>query len=194
MKQTIRLSENELHRLIKESVKRVLNENRYVWLGEYNFSNIQYLIQNAEKELQNGQMEVSFNLNGMDFTIERDDKYFYFSSGQYQQGGKGRSFSLKDAVKHCWGMANYNKQQNKIDEVINKVLKRTILNEEADTGQVMSAQEREELRNQRLDRDKATEDVRRKINSIRRRMVNASPEESEKLRQEIIKLKKQANF
>lgn len=104
MKNIIKLNERELHKLISESVKRVLNEGGK-WLGDFSRENISYLEQDVKRKFMNGEESVSFNLNGMGFTIETDGQQFYFSSGQYPQGGKGRALSIENAIKYCWQMS-----------------------------------------------------------------------------------------
>lgn len=89
----VRLSEDELHKVISESVKRVLKEGME-WLGNFNRDNIGQL-----KEILETKNGGSFNLNGVDFTITPTQRGYQASSGT--DWGYD-ALRIYDALRACW--------------------------------------------------------------------------------------------
>ena len=91
---TIKLTESDLHNIIKESVKNVLLSEGMQWLGDFTQENVGSLKEMLEK--QNGG---SFNLNGIDFTIQPTQRGYHASSGTDWGYDALRVY---DALRGCW--------------------------------------------------------------------------------------------
>ena len=91
---TVKLTESDLHNIIKESVKNVLLSEGMQWLGDFTQENVGSLKEMLEK--QNGG---SFNLNGIDFTIQPTQRGYHASSGTDWGYDALRVY---DALRGCW--------------------------------------------------------------------------------------------
>lgn len=108
----MKITKKELKQMIYESVQRVLlalNEGGK-WLGGYNRDSVDKLFQTINVAFKKGETEVSFELNSVDFTIEKKDDFYYFSSGQFLEKGKGRAKDIKSAIKYCWQISQQKKE------------------------------------------------------------------------------------
>lgn len=98
MKKLIRLTEGDLHRIVKESVRKVLTEGEN-WIGDYERNNFDIL---RQKVSECGGT-CSFSLNGKDFTIMRTQRGFTITSGvdfRYD------SFEIESALMAAWRFSN----------------------------------------------------------------------------------------
>lgn len=98
MKQTIRLTESGLHRIIKEAVKKILTEGQK-WIGNYGLNNFDML----KQKVSECGGTCSFSLNGKDFTIMPTQRGFTITSGVdfgYE------SLGIDSALKAAWRFSN----------------------------------------------------------------------------------------
>lgn len=94
---TIRLTESELHNMVKETVMSVLNENKTrkgllnegeQWIGEFDTDTFDALSEKVNRT--NGR--ASFQLNGKDFTIVPTERGYRITSGGVDGFGQGIDF------------------------------------------------------------------------------------------------------
>ena len=98
MKKLIRLTESDLHRIVKESVKKILTEGEN-WIGDYERNNFDILRQRVSE--YGG--TCSFSLNGKDFTIVSTQRGFTITSGvdfRYD------ALNVDNALKAAWKFSN----------------------------------------------------------------------------------------
>lgn len=81
-KQVIRINENQLRKIVAESVKRVLKESQYSDLSQDDFDTLMR----------------SANDRNMYFEPTRDDNMFYWSI--YDDTGNGFEFDMESDVRH----------------------------------------------------------------------------------------------
>lgn len=98
MKKRIRLTEGDLHRIVKESVKKILTEGEQ-WIGYYERNNFDSL---RQKVSECGGC-CSFSLNGKDFTIIPTQRGFTITS--FPDFGY-ESFEIDSALKAAWKFSN----------------------------------------------------------------------------------------
>lgn len=97
-KKLIRLTESDLHRIVKESVKKILTEGEN-WIGDYERNNFDIL---RQKVSECGGT-CSFSLNGKDFTIVPTQRGFTITSGVdfgYD------ALNVDNALKAAWRFSN----------------------------------------------------------------------------------------
>ena len=103
-KQVVRLTENDLHKIIKESVKRILKESLLEegekWIGSFDQQSFDNLRQLANQTGGN----CSFSLNGTDFTLQQTNRGFSLLSGISQ--GSYDALSIESALKAAWQISN----------------------------------------------------------------------------------------
>jgi hypothetical protein len=106
-KQVLRLTENDLHKIIKESVKRILKESLLEegekWIGSFDQQSFDNLRQLANQTGGN----CSFSLNGTDFTLRQANRGFSLTSGGISQGSYD-ALSIESALRAAWKMSNNN--------------------------------------------------------------------------------------
>ncbi len=98
MKKIVRLAESDLHRIVKESVKKILAEGQK-WIGDYERNTFDVL---RQKVSECGGT-CSFSLNGKDFTIVPNQRGFTITSGvdfRYD------SFEIDSALMAAWRFSN----------------------------------------------------------------------------------------
>ena len=98
MKKRIRLTEGDLHRIVKESVKKILTEGEQ-WIGYYERNNFDSL---RQKVSECGGT-CSFSLNGKDFTIMRTQRGFTITS-DVDWGYD--ALTIDNALKAAWRFSN----------------------------------------------------------------------------------------
>jgi hypothetical protein len=101
MKRVIRLTESDLHRIIKESVKSILSEGQK-WIGDYDRETFDRLRQMANQQGGN----CSFSLNGVDFTLQQTQRGFTLTSGM---NNVCDSLNIESALKSAWQFSNSNR-------------------------------------------------------------------------------------
>lgn len=107
----MKLNRKELYNLVENSVRKNLS-SRFLteggqWIDEYDRNSFENLVRRAEQAFKVEKIdEFSFTLNGMDFTVKFNGNCFTFSSGQAVASGVGRSYDLRETLKHCWAMSN----------------------------------------------------------------------------------------
>jgi len=98
MKNIIRLTENDLHRIVKNAVTRILTEGNQ-WIGDFGRENFNML----QQKVNDCGGACSFSLNGTDFTITPSQRGFLIQSGTdfgYE------SFQIDSALKAAWKYSN----------------------------------------------------------------------------------------
>lgn len=97
-KKLIKLTENDLHKIVKESIKKILTEGEK-WIGDFG----QYNFDMLRKKVNQCEGSCSFSLNGEDFTIMPTQRGFTITSGvnfSYD------SFGIDSALKAAWRFSN----------------------------------------------------------------------------------------
>lgn len=97
-KRLIRLTEGDLHRIVKESVKKILTEGE-IWIGYYGRNNFDIL---RQKVSECGGT-CSFSLNGKDFTIVPSQRGFTITS-DFDFGYD--ALNIDNALKAAWRFSN----------------------------------------------------------------------------------------
>ena len=97
-KKLIRLTESDLHRIVKESVKKILTEGEN-WIGDYERNNFDIL---RQKVSECGGT-CSFSLNGKDFTIVPTQRGFKITSGA---DFRYDALNVDNALKAAWRFSN----------------------------------------------------------------------------------------
>ena len=98
MKRRVRLTESDLHKIVKESVKRILTEGE-TWIGDFGLQTFNGLVNSVNEH--GGRC--SFSLNGCDFTITPTQRGFTITSGTefvYD------SLNIESALKAAWRFSN----------------------------------------------------------------------------------------
>lgn len=101
-KKLIRLTESDLHRIIKESINKILTEGQK-WIGDFDMKTFNNLRQMANQCGGN----CSFSLNGIDFTLQQTQRGFTITSGvNYRYD----SLNVDNALKAAWQYSNTNRR------------------------------------------------------------------------------------
>lgn len=100
---TIKLTENKLKSLIKEAVRDALKNHKLnegnQWIGNgYCQDNFNVLRQKAAQMQGN----CSFELNGVDFTLQQTQRGIHASSGS---NNGFDALDIESALKWCWQMS-----------------------------------------------------------------------------------------
>ena len=98
MKKIVKLTESDLHRIVKESVKKILAEGQK-WIGDYERNSFDVL---RQKVSECGGT-CSFSLNGKDFTIVPNQRGFTITSGD---GFGYDALNVDNALKAAWRFSN----------------------------------------------------------------------------------------